>query len=97
MSAGNHIYHAFCHLVHRTHPVTYGRFAFTDITSVNWDVVTVCCRAALVKALGCSGLAAPVRAACADCAFKIVRSMASAVAGGIAQKSLFSEVLAMCC
>jgi len=50
------------------------------------------CHAALVKALGCSGLAAPVRAACADCAFKIVRSLASAATGSAEQKSPLSEV-----
>ncbi|KAL0034990.1 hypothetical protein WJX79_004632 [Trebouxia sp. C0005] len=47
---------------------------------------------ALVKALGCSGLAPPVRAACADCAFKVVRSLASAVTGSTEQKSPLSEV-----
>ncbi|DBA98101.1 TPA: hypothetical protein ACH3X1_014721 [Trebouxia sp. C0004] len=47
---------------------------------------------ALVKALGCSGLAAPVRTACADCAFKIVRSLASAATGSTEQKSPLSEV-----
>jgi len=43
----------------------------------------------LIKALSCSGLAAPVRAACADCAFKIVRSLAT---GSTEQKSPLSEV-----
>lgn len=49
------------------------------------------CDAALVKALGCSGLAAPVRAACADCACEIVHSLA-APTGNPVQMAELSEV-----
>ena len=48
--------------------------------------------AALIKALSCSGVAAPVRAAFADCAFKIVRSLALAGTGSTDHKSPLSEV-----
>ena len=66
--------------------------ALHDSTSC---VELVWCHVALVKALGCSGLAAPVRAACAECALSIVRSLASPAAGPV-HKTLSSEVCYYC-